>query len=83
MTYVEVPGARLHVELDGDGPLLVMVPGAAGVAGVFRPVAKHLARRFTVLRYDRRGFVTDPVEFARRLTAVLIDGDTGTPAGTP
>jgi pimeloyl-ACP methyl ester carboxylesterase len=63
MSYVDVPGARLYVEIEGTGPLLVMVPGAAGVADVFRPVAWSLTRHFTVLRYDRRGFGrSQPIE---------------------
>lgn len=51
-----VPGARLAYETFGNGPLLVMIPGATGVAGGFRRVAKFLAAQHTVLLYDRRGF---------------------------
>lgn len=53
MTLLGARGARLdvEVEVDGAGPLLVIVSGAAGVFG---PLAPHLAAHWTVLRYDRR-----------------------------
>jgi pimeloyl-ACP methyl ester carboxylesterase len=56
MTVLDVPGARLYYETHGHGPLLIMVPGASGVADSFRPVATHLALHYTVVLYDRRGF---------------------------
>ncbi|MFG1967408.1 alpha/beta fold hydrolase [Nonomuraea sp. NPDC049028] len=68
---VEVPGARLYYETHGDGPLLVMVPGAGGTADVFRMVAAHLAAHHTVVIYDRRGFsrsrLAGPQDYDRRL----------------
>lgn len=73
MSTLGIPGARLHFEVEGTGPLLVLVPGAAGVAEVFRPLAQHLAARHTVLRYDRRGFgrsqPTGPPDDRPRLAA--------------
>ncbi|MGY1949044.1 alpha/beta fold hydrolase [Nocardia asiatica] len=66
-----VPGARLTYETCGSGPLMVMIPGATGVAAGFRATATHLARRFTVLLYDRRGFsrsaLTGEQDYRRRL----------------
>jgi pimeloyl-ACP methyl ester carboxylesterase len=59
---VHVPGARLYYEIRASGPLLVMVPGASGVADSFRPVAEHLAEHYTVLIYDRRGFSRSRLE---------------------
>ncbi len=53
---LEVPGARLYYETHGRGPLLIMVPGAAGSGDPFRMVAGHLAAHYTVVLYDRRGF---------------------------
>jgi pimeloyl-ACP methyl ester carboxylesterase len=71
MTTVDVPGARLHYETRGGGPLLVAVPGASGVGGSFRTLAEQLANRFTVLTYDRRGFgrsrLDGPQDYRRRL----------------
>jgi pimeloyl-ACP methyl ester carboxylesterase len=71
MTVLEVPGARLYYETHGHGPLLVMIPGASGVADSFRPVTTHLAAHSTVVLYDRRGFsrsqLDGPQDYAHRL----------------
>lgn len=56
MSYLDVAGARLYFETTGNGPLLVLIPGASGVADSFRPLAAQLASQYTVILYDRRGF---------------------------
>jgi pimeloyl-ACP methyl ester carboxylesterase len=56
VSTLEVPGAILHYETQGSGPVLVLVPGANGEAGIFKPLADALQDAFTVVRYDRRGF---------------------------
>jgi acetyltransferase/esterase len=61
---VAVPGARLHTEVRGSGPLLVCVVGGNGDPTVFAPLADLLAPRWTVLTYVRRGFVRSPVDGA-------------------
>lgn len=71
MSVLDVPGARLYYETRGSGPLLVMIPGAGGAADVFRMAAEHLAARYTVAIYDRRGFsrsrLAGPQDYDRRL----------------
>src|SRR5262245_26125927 len=71
MGLLEVSGARLYYESHGRGPLMVMVPGANGDARAFESVAQHLAARFTVVTYDRRGFsrstLDGPQDYDRRL----------------
>jgi acetyltransferase/esterase len=56
MSILDIPGARLYYETHGSGPLLLMVPGAAGQADPFKRVTAHLAAHYTVVIYDRRGF---------------------------
>jgi pimeloyl-ACP methyl ester carboxylesterase len=56
MGNLDVPGARLHYETRGRGPLLLLIPGAGGSADAFRAVADDLAAHYTVVGYDRRGF---------------------------
>ena len=56
------PGATLHVESRGSGPLLVLVVGGNGDCAVFDGLAAALADRFTVLTWVRRGFVRSPLE---------------------
>jgi pimeloyl-ACP methyl ester carboxylesterase len=51
---LEVPGARLHYELRGTGPLVVLV-GAPMDAAAFAPLADLLATDHTVLTTDPRG----------------------------
>lgn len=46
----------LYHEVRGQGPLVVLIPGAFGDAGQFRRPAERLADEFTVVTYDRRGF---------------------------
>jgi acetyltransferase/esterase len=71
MTVLDVPGAHLYYETHGDGPLMVMIPGASGVSDSFRMVAAHLAECYTVVLYDRRGFsrsqLDGPQDYSHRL----------------
>ena len=77
MSYLDVPGARLYYETHGSGAPLVMIAGAAGTGGVFGMVAEHLAARYTVVLYDRRGFsrsqLDGPQDYGRRLTTDAED----------
>ncbi|MFX0578143.1 alpha/beta fold hydrolase [Nocardia nepalensis] len=51
---LDVPGARLHYEVRGSGPLVVLV-GAPMDAAAFAPLAELLATDHTVLTTDPRG----------------------------
>ncbi|MFE4330091.1 alpha/beta fold hydrolase [Streptomyces sp. NPDC056831] len=51
---LKVPGARLHYEVRGEGPLIVLV-GAPMDAAAFAPLAGLLATDHTVLTTDPRG----------------------------
>ncbi|WP_067966367.1 alpha/beta fold hydrolase [Nocardiopsis trehalosi] len=53
---LQVPGADLHYEIRGTGPLLLMIPGAPADAGALAGLAACLADRYTVVTYDQRGF---------------------------
>jgi len=52
---LKVPGARLHYEVRGAGPLLLLIAGGPADASVFANVADALARHYTVVTYDPRG----------------------------
>ncbi|NED98595.1 alpha/beta fold hydrolase [Phytoactinopolyspora halotolerans] len=54
-SVLHLPGVRLHYEVRGAGPLLVVIPGGPQDAGVFADLARHLADRYTVVAYDPRG----------------------------
>ncbi|MEU6395264.1 alpha/beta fold hydrolase [Streptomyces sp. NPDC046939] len=53
---LRVPGATLHHEIRGEGPPLLLLPGAGGDAAVLDPLADALATTFTVLTHDPRGY---------------------------
>ncbi len=54
-SVLKVPGATIHYEVRGQGPLLLLIPGGPQDAGVFADLARHLADSYTVLAYDPRG----------------------------
>jgi len=51
---LDVPGARLHYERRGSGPLLLMLGSPMDSTG-FAPLANALADDYTVVTYDPRG----------------------------
>jgi pimeloyl-ACP methyl ester carboxylesterase len=76
MSILLVPGAQLSYEITGSGPLLILIPGAAGVGEVFRPLVHALISHYQVVTYDRRGFsrsvLDGPQDYEHRL---WIDAD--------
>jgi pimeloyl-ACP methyl ester carboxylesterase len=58
---LEVPGARLHYEVRGEGPLVLLV-GAPMDARSFAPLADLLAAGHSVLTTDPRGINRSPVD---------------------
>ena len=46
---------RLHVEIDGDGPAIVLAHGFGGSARNFNPQVRALRSRVRIVRYDARG----------------------------
>lgn len=56
MSTLKVPGANLYYEVSGEGPLLIIIPGAAGTGQVFQSLVGLFAERYQVVAYERRGF---------------------------
>jgi acetyltransferase/esterase len=77
MSTLNVPGARLSYEVEGSGPLLILIPGASGTGEVFRPLAQVLAAKYQVVTYDRRGFsrskLDGPQDYEHRLATDADD----------
>src|SRR5712691_7434311 len=77
MSTLKVPSAQLSYEVTGEGPLLILIPGAAGVGEVFRQVVDELAARYQVVTYDRRGFsrssLDGPQDYDHRLSTDADD----------
>ena len=62
---LDVPGARLHYERRGAGPLLLMIGSPMDSTG-FAGLARALADRYTVVTYDPRGIGHSTREDATR-----------------
>jgi pimeloyl-ACP methyl ester carboxylesterase len=60
---VVVPGARLHYEIRGAGPLLLVI-GSPMAAAEFAPLADALAGDWTVVTYDPRGHANSSIDDA-------------------
>ncbi len=58
---LSVPGATLHYEVRGSGPLLLVL-GAPMPAAYFAPLADVLATDHTVVTTDPRGIANSPVD---------------------
>lgn len=55
MPYLNFNGARLHYEIDGAGPPLLLVMGLGGNSQVWAPIRRQLASRFRLIMYDMQG----------------------------
>jgi pimeloyl-ACP methyl ester carboxylesterase len=84
-TAISKDGTRIVYEQTGHGPTLILVSAALADRSGNRRLAAHLARRFTVINYDRRGrgdsTDTQPYAPEREMEDIdaLIDAS-GTPA---
>jgi pimeloyl-ACP methyl ester carboxylesterase len=72
---LRVPGATLHHEIRGEGPPLLLLPGAGGDAAVLDPVADALADTFTVLTHDPRGYSRSTLDGPRAEQRVDVHAD--------
>lgn len=66
--YAEVNGARLYYEMQGAGPVVVLVHAGIADRRMWDAQVEALAPRYRVIRYDARGFgnsVQPPDSFSR------------------
>src|SRR5471030_2232367 len=56
MPWVDANGVSFHYKIEGDGPTVVLLHELGGSLESWDGVAPGLAARYTVLRYDQRGF---------------------------
>ena len=54
-SLLKVPGAQIYYEVQGSGPVLMMISGGPTDAGIFSLLAAIVADRYTVVRNDPRG----------------------------
>lgn len=56
MQTLDLPGAKLRYHQVGQGPILILIPGANGTGDIFLPLAERLKEQFTVIAVDRRNY---------------------------
>lgn len=61
MKTLTVPGAKIHYEVRGSGPVVLCIPGGPADAHAFEQLANELAPDFTVVTYDPRGLSRSPL----------------------
>ena len=59
---LDAPGATLHFEVRGSGPVLLLICGGIYDAAAYAGLAGRLADRYTVVSYDRRGNSRSPLD---------------------
>jgi 3-oxoadipate enol-lactonase len=78
--FVPVPGGSLYAEVDGKGPAICLVHAGVANLRMWDPHVPALAERYTVIRYDTRGFgrtECEHVEFSNRADLVAVLDHTG------
>lgn len=72
---LKVPGARLHYQVAGVGPLLLIAQSGEGDADRTVDLVGHLTDGFTVVTYDRRGLSRSRLEEPGRGTTLVEHAD--------
>ncbi|QNE18389.1 alpha/beta hydrolase [Kribbella qitaiheensis] len=60
LSKLAVPGATLHYEVTGSGPLLLLIADGESDSGAFDSIVGPLAAEYTVVAYDPRGNSRSP-----------------------
>ncbi|WP_017591966.1 alpha/beta fold hydrolase [Nocardiopsis potens] len=71
---LDVPGARLHYEVRGEGPFLLLMGSPMGAAD-FAAAADALAGEYTVVTHDPRGVRNSPVDDPEQDTTPELRAD--------
>jgi pimeloyl-ACP methyl ester carboxylesterase len=63
--HVTADGCRLHYEITGEGPAMVLTPGGREGGRVLAPLVAELAKHFRVITWDRRNTGDSDLYFDR------------------
>jgi pimeloyl-ACP methyl ester carboxylesterase len=72
---LKVPGATIHYEVAGTGPVLLCIPGGPTDAGMYADFLELLSDRYTVVAYDPRGHSRSPLDGAPVDIPVSVHAD--------
>jgi clorobiocin biosynthesis protein CloN7 len=72
-TTVEVPGAQLHYQVSGSGPVLLL--SGASSSAYYQAMASLLAQYYTVVTYDTRGITYSTREDVDVDISVAVQAD--------
>jgi pimeloyl-ACP methyl ester carboxylesterase len=72
---LKVPGATLHYEITGTGPVLLLIPGAPADCAVFGGLVAGLSDRYTVVTYDPRGYSRSPLDVPDEDQKISVHGE--------
>jgi pimeloyl-ACP methyl ester carboxylesterase len=72
---VKVNGAELYYEVRGSGPAVLLIHGTNLDSGCYEALAGILAKNFTVVTYDRRGYSRSPRPAAWESTSIEEQAD--------
>jgi pimeloyl-ACP methyl ester carboxylesterase len=72
---LKLAGATLYYEVQGSGPVLILIPGGPTDAGVFAGLAACLADRYTVAACDPRGNSRSVLDGPREEQRLDLHGD--------
>jgi pimeloyl-ACP methyl ester carboxylesterase len=75
ISTLKVPGGKIHYEVQGSGPILLMIPGGALDAGIYAGLSRQMAGRYTVVTYDPRGNSRSTLDGAPEDQQLDIHGD--------
>lgn len=65
--WIDVDGGRLYCEADGDGPALMLIHGGVFLdLRMWEPQIEVLEERYTVMRFDLRGYGQSSVPGTRQ-----------------
>jgi pimeloyl-ACP methyl ester carboxylesterase len=72
---VKVNGGELYYEARGTGPAILLIHGTNLDSGCYGALAGILAKEFTVITYDRRGYSRSPRPTAWESTSIQEQAD--------
>lgn len=73
MPWIEANGTSFHYKRDGAGPVVILLHELGGTLDSWDGVVPGLAARYTVFRYDQRGFGFSEKVRAQYTLATLVD----------